>query len=250
MKDNKYSTMQKNFYNNRAIELNKDNKQSPQALSTPELGYNDGIVGSIFLLNEFFSECSFLFSTIEDTKNKIALDFGCGPGRNIVLYKDMFKRIDGVDISEIQLENAKKVVEHNNISSNLYACNGYNLDKIGDEVYDVVFSFITLQHICVYDIRRSYLEEFYRVLKPNGTLEFQMSMGPDDTRIGRYVNYYDNCYEAEGTNGCMDVLVDSAEEIEKDLQEIGFQDIMCATVDVSTRNWNHDKKFIFVTCKK
>ena len=250
MKDNKYSTMQKNFYNNRATELNKDNRQSPQALTAPELGYNDGIVGSILSLNEFFSECSFLFSTVEDSRSKIALDFGCGPGRNLALYKDVFKRIDGVDISEVQLENAKKVAEHNNISSNLYACNGYNLDEIENEVYDVVFSFITLQHICVYDIRRSYLEEFYRVLRPNGTLEFQMSMGPDDTRIGRYVNYYDNCYEAEGTNGFMDVLVDSEEEIAKDLQEIGFQDIMHATVDVSAHNWNHDKKFIFVTCKK
>ena len=141
-------------------------------------------------------------------------------------------------------------MEYHNIDNNLYACNGYDLDEIEDEIYDVVFSFITLQHICVYDIRRSYLEEFYRVLRSGGTLEFQMSMGPNDARIGKFVNYYDNHYNAEGTNGVMDVHVSSKEEIIKDLKEIGFQSIRTKIVDVSGHDWNHDSRFIFVTCKK
>ena len=42
-----------------------------------------------------------------NTEDLIALDYGTGPGRNIIKFNDRFKRIDGVDIGKKNIENAK-----------------------------------------------------------------------------------------------------------------------------------------------
>jgi len=38
----------------------------------------------------------------------VALDYGCGPGRNIRRWSSRFARIDGVDISQRNLDNANR----------------------------------------------------------------------------------------------------------------------------------------------
>ncbi len=182
-------------------------------------GYNrDAMVGSFNQHNEFngFDE---LFKGL-DTAEKVALDFGCGPGRNIVRYQGLFERIDGVDISVVSLEKAKLWLQHNNVPvPKLYPCNGVDLRDIPDEQYDIVFSTICLQHICVYEIRFSYLKEFFRVLKPGGWLTFQMGHGPS---LPQCRDYYDNFYDADTTNGTCDVTVASQLQLHGDLLKVGF----------------------------
>ena len=89
---NKYTLMQKNHY-----------QESASKWNLQELDY---VVGT-FIAHNNWDDYELLFTDIQDLKTKTVLDFGCGPGRNIVKYSDRFNRIDGVDISETNLEKAQ-----------------------------------------------------------------------------------------------------------------------------------------------
>jgi ubiquinone/menaquinone biosynthesis C-methylase UbiE len=206
--ENPYTKMQQDFYDNHAIKWDINNL--------------DAVVGQFNLHNSWEDYGIYLFKDIENIESKVCLDFGCGPGRNIVKFYNKFKRIDGVDISSINIDNAKKWISHNNLSAdavNLYACNGIDLSQIPSEEYDVVMSTICLQHICVYEIRFNYLCEFYRILKPGGQITIQMGYG--DTSVDS-VGYYENNYEAISTNRGCDTRVESPDEVKTDLFDIGF----------------------------
>jgi len=209
--------MQKNAYNNEAGSWSLDNMNA--------------VVGS-FMAHNYWGEYEYLFKDIENQENLKVLDFGCGPGRNIVKYNLRFKQIDGVDIANTCLEKARIWLEYNNInptSTNLYLCNGVDLSGIDDLQYDIVMSTITFQHICIYDIRFNYLKEFYRVLKSGGYVTIQMGYGENSPDT---VDYYDNYYDAPGTNRGCDTNVISPEQVEQDLIKIGFTNFkytICST---------------------
>ena len=205
---NKYTMMQKKSYMRDSENWNINSR--------------DAVVGSFDAHNKW-DDYEFLFKDIENYENKIVLDFGCGPGRNLVKYASKFKRIDGTDIDEKNLQNAILWIAHNNIEKekhNLILCNGIDLNRIGDETYDIVMSTICMQHICVYEIRFNYLKEFYRVLKNGGHITIQMGYG---TPSPMSVDYYANYYEATATNRGCDTQISDYKQIEKDLLSIGFK---------------------------
>jgi ubiquinone/menaquinone biosynthesis C-methylase UbiE len=205
--DNKYTQMQK--------------KQLDIQASKWSITDRDHVVGSFDSHNKWQDYDDFLFKNVE-TQNKIALDFGCGPGRCIVKFANRFARIDGIDISEINLNNVKVWTQQHNISfiPNLYLSNGVDLSIINDNIYDVVYSTICLQHICVYEIRLNLLKEFHRVLKSGGHICLQMGFG----KIGdNQVNYYENYYDAVGTNGGKDVDILDVNNLKSDMDLIGFK---------------------------
>ena len=207
-KDNKYTLMQKKQYDSESNSWTINNRNP--------------VVGSFDDHNNW-NDYEFLFSDIENYENKIVLDFGCGPGRNLVKYSSKFTRVDGTDISEKNLQNALVWIDYNNIEKkkhNLILCNGIDLNSIDDKTYDIVMSTICMQHICVYDIRFNYLKEFYRVLKNGGHITIQMGYG---TPSPATVDYYDNCYTATSTNRACDTNISHYTQIEKDLLSIGFK---------------------------
>lgn len=204
--DNKYSKMQQRQYDAEA--------------SVWSVGFRDPVVGSFDLHNGWADYDEYLFKSVENTNDKIALDFGCGPGRNIVKYADKFVRIDGADISDINLANASVWCQYNNIPvPQLFKNNGIDLALVPSNTYDVVFSTICLQHICVHDIRLNLIKEFHRVLKPGGSICLQMGYG---TKHPKTVGYFENNYEATATNSGCDTRVDSYDEPKSDLEKIGF----------------------------
>jgi len=203
---NKYTKMQQNHYDAQAKLWDINNR--------------DPVVGSFDKHNAWSDYDIFLFKDI-DTSGKIALDFGCGPGRNIVRFANKLLRIDGVDISSNNLENAEKWCLANKVkfTPNFYKNNGVDLSIIESDKYDIVYSTIAMQHICVYDIRFSLLKEFFRVLKPGGHICIQMGYG---SRYPYSVEYHSNFYDATVTNGAMDVRIEQVEDLEEDLISIGF----------------------------
>jgi len=204
MNSNDYLNMQKNYYDIEASKWSLNNKN-------PVVGwYNE---------HEAFPDYdNFLFKDF-DTNNKIALEYGCGPGRNLIRFASRFNRVDGVDISSINIEKAKINLESYNISlPNLYVNNGSDIPVDG-ETYDVVFAVICLQHICVQEIRYKIMQEILRVLKPGGYFCAQMGFGGRSNSV----NYYDNNYSALGTNGECDVSIENEEFLKDDLSKIGFK---------------------------
>lgn len=208
---NKYSEMQKAQYESDASQWTVDNR--------------DPVVGGFDQHNEWPDYDEYLFKDIIDLDKKVGIDFGCGPGRNLVKYSDSFKELHGVDIAQKNIDNAATWLKHNSKNLNkhkLFVCNGVDISAVPSKSYDVVMSTICFQHICVYNTRVSLIEEFGRVLKPGGYLTMQMGFGPQvPTKAS--VGYYDNFVDAAGTNGQMDTRVENPETIQRDLINAGFE---------------------------
>ena len=94
--NNSYTKMQKNYYDSAASHWSIDNLNP--------------VVG-VFNEHNYWEDYEYLFIDINNKKDLTVLDFGCGPGRNLVKYAEDFKQIDGVDLSNINLENAKKWIK-------------------------------------------------------------------------------------------------------------------------------------------
>jgi ubiquinone/menaquinone biosynthesis C-methylase UbiE len=63
------------------------------------------------------------------------------------------------------------------------------------------------------------MKEFYRVLKPGGLFTAQMGYGHHHPKS---VGYYENYWDATGTNGSVDCRVEDAKQLSDDLHAIGF----------------------------
>ena len=197
-----YLNMQKTQYEIEAFNWSLENKNP--------------VVGSYDEHNNWKDYDDFLFKDIE-TKNLIALEYGCGPARNLIRFNNIFSQIDGCDISENNIIKAKLNLNHNNIKNySLYICDGKSIPA-EDKFYDLIFSVICLQHIACYDIRFNIFKDIYRCLKPNGYFCFQMGFGKKNNF--NISNYYDNSFNVNITNGLHDVIIEDEKYLINDLQQ-------------------------------
>lgn len=107
-----------------------------------------------------------------------ALDFGCGIGRLSRALAGHFAEVCGVDISKDMISTAREMHKGNGrikLLNNPQA----DLACLQNNQFDLVYSFITLQHVPQSEVIRNYLREFIRVLKPGGLLYFQLPTIPD-----------------------------------------------------------------------
>lgn len=184
----------------------------------------------------------------DNWKNKNALDFGCGKGRNVtnLLKIATFNQVDGVDISKNNITFCKNTYKGQN--SNFYLINGFDLKEIENNTYDYVMSTIVFQHICVYEMRYKIKQEIYRVMRDNGIFSFQMGYG-SSLKTGQSI-YSDNNYNQITSNGCADVKIqpETVSNLISDLEKIGFKsptyEIHESYSDGGHPNW------IYVRCKK
>lgn len=237
-KKKKYGYLQRTFYDY----LAKKSHYSPGE-------FCDNVVGSYDEHNHWMDYDTYLLAHIDDSfLNKTALDFGCGPGRNIIKYYKRFKRLDGVDISNKNIEHAKRNLLNNQIfNSHLFVNNGIDLSCIASNVYDFIMSTICFQHICVYQTRYSLLKEFFRTLKPNGRITIQMGFGQE--RSFNTVFYYSNHYNAMSTNSGCDTRVESSDQIYGDLVSIGFSSFEHWIRSAGPGEKNHSKWIFFTAIK-
>jgi ubiquinone/menaquinone biosynthesis C-methylase UbiE len=205
----RYLSMQKDFYEDHAAlsRYDQDKKQ-------------DVVVGSYEDHNNWPDYDRFLMRYVDHSfKDKRVLDFACGPGRNLIKYAHLFKTLDGADIGAKNLENAVQNLAHHGLAvPKLYLTNGADLGDAPDNSYDLIFSTIAMQHICVHQIRFQIFAHMYRALRKLGRISIQMGFGNRANAVG----YYDNFYDALTTNSGSDTMIHDPDDVENDLRRIGF----------------------------
>lgn len=199
----------------------------------------DPVVGSYDRHNAWPDYDTLLFKGF-DTSGLTALEYGCGPGRNLIRYAPRFAAVDGIDLAANNLTAARVNLTHHNVAHpRLYHNDGSTMPMIADQTYDVVFSVICLQHIACYAVRLSIFQEIHRVLKPGGRFCLQMGFGG---RPALAAGYFDNVFDAFGTNGWYDVAVEHEDQLLGDLiGRVGFRqprwDIAATGPGDNHRHW-------------
>jgi ubiquinone/menaquinone biosynthesis C-methylase UbiE len=102
-----------------------------------------------------------------DYKPQTILDFGCGPGRMLIPFCNYAREVTGMDISREMLAEAEKNCRERNISNAVFLLSDDELSQTGAKKFDLVHSFIVLQHL---DVRRGekILEKLLDKIDSNG----------------------------------------------------------------------------------
>lgn len=116
-----------------------------------------------------------LVSILNDPVKDRVLEVGCGIGRMTEFFPKHFKKVSGVDISEVMLESAKKRLAHLP-EVELKLSNGKTLD-FPDNSFHLVFSYQTLQHVSTKELLLQNLKEIHRTLKPGGVAKLHLRTG-------------------------------------------------------------------------
>jgi SAM-dependent methyltransferase len=110
------------------------------------------------------------------TAGGVMLELGCGAGRMTRSFARRFKHVYAVDISRQMLQEARKIYStQENILWLL--SNGADLACVKSNSFDLVFSYLVLQHLPKEVLASRYLEEMLRVLRPGGAFLFQFNGG-------------------------------------------------------------------------
>jgi SAM-dependent methyltransferase len=99
-----------------------------------------------------------------------ALEFGCGMGRILRHFEPRFQEVWGVDVSEEMIGLAKQYTTCCKFHLNQTA----DLSYFPDHHFDLVYSFLVLQHLPDKFLITCYVAEFIRILKPGGLAAFQI----------------------------------------------------------------------------
>lgn len=222
--------MQKEYY---------ENPEIPSSHVVGHYGWHENYPYETFLLYRYGDIRLPIFP---ETKDKMALDFGCGPGRMVSRMNKVFHRTDGCDISQRLLDEAKK----SNPDSNFYLTNGDDLGEAPKSSYDFVFCTISLHHIPCYEIRKKIISRMHECLKESGSITLQMCYNKDFPFVGselvseeddkkviakrkmaNIANYFSNDYHASATNCHHDVGIGEKDlpSIKADMEDLGYRDV-------------------------
>jgi SAM-dependent methyltransferase len=214
-----------------------------KAFMNKPMGHPNDVVGNYQWHENYPYENYLLFrpdssakSVTEIDGTKIAVDFGCGPGRMINRMKKFFKRVDGIDISDYALDWARRFYP----DSNFYVSSGADVGDVPANTYDFVYNTISIQHIPVRTIRQNIYEGLYRCMKDGGAITLQLAYNPTyqagvwshDTE---HASYESDFFEATRTNGHADVVINEKDLplFKEDFEKVGFKDVEFRIANVS-----------------
>ena len=99
------------------------------------------------------------------------LDFGCGVGRLTRPLSESFLSTVGIDVAKSMIAVARRY--NRNPRCRFVVNRDPDLRSINASTFDFVHSCLVLQHIPP-DVTIKYIEEFFRVAKPDGLIVFQL----------------------------------------------------------------------------
>ena len=104
---------------------------------------------------------------LKDSHNKTILEIGHGGGRILASAARFFRYAIGVDIHNENDMVRDELTLRGIYNIKLFKTDGKSI-PLENNIADVVYSFIVLQHVEKIEIFKKYIEETYRVLKSNG----------------------------------------------------------------------------------
>jgi SAM-dependent methyltransferase len=137
-------------------------------------------IGNKWTLDEFFQNgqreidelIAFITSIGIDLQSEGALDFGCGVGRLTQALSKYFANVTGVDIAPSMISLARNYNREGDRC--IYIINeADDLHVFNDNKFAFIYCNYVLQHMRP-EYALCYIQEFVRVLKPGGTLVFQL----------------------------------------------------------------------------
>ena len=153
-----------------------------------------------------------------------SFDIGCGEGRMIRRMQRLLRQCDGADISQKMVDAARARTS----GAEIFLSAGTDCGAAPSDAYDFAYCTISLHHICVHETRAAILKDVTRILKADGcaTLQFFFSKyypycrtAPppynqafltDIHHLDRmHARWFDNRWEAAGTNSACDVAFGS-----------------------------------------
>lgn len=138
------------------------------------INYSDpSVAGERFVsaMMERFLAYSEYCVVLDHLEEATILEIGCGTGRFLKPLAPRFKKVIGVDISNVLLESAKKYcASWKNIE--YHQNDGSTLSKFESDSLEYVFSMGVFQHVTDFNVIASYIKEALRILKEDGLFFF------------------------------------------------------------------------------
>ena len=121
-----------------------------------------------------------------------ALDFGCGVGRLTQALARRHQHVLGADISPVMIDLARALNRYPDRVE--YMCTATTgLETLRDGSFDCIYSNIVLQHVAP-ELSVQYLNQFFRLLEPDGLLVFQLPSHRDSPRDAEIKAMPDDAY--------------------------------------------------------
>ena len=199
----------------------------------------------------FLAPNYFHLSKEERSKVKV-LELGCGSGANLwMMAKEGFDTY-GVELTPTGLEYCEEMLKNWNVSATLKLGDMIDL-PFQDEGFDVIFDIVSMQHLNFSQHRKCYREVF-RCLKSGGRF-FSYHMGENSVSLKSTTDLIDHCTVrniAEGfplaDNGPTCFI--SANEVRRELNEIGYKDILIEKILRSYKNQTIYIEYLAITAEK
>ncbi|MHB1499125.1 MAG: class I SAM-dependent methyltransferase [Acidimicrobiales bacterium] len=129
------------------------------------------------------------------------LEIGCGLGRMTHRLAQLFARVVAVDVSEEMLRRCRGNLKSFSNVDYLQVPGDGTLEGIADEEVDLVFSYLTLQHVPAPSAQLRYLENSARVLRAGGRIAVQMRSASPVASVESYAAHAVHLLQGRHTYG-------------------------------------------------